>query len=103
MELAERLIWSVLLAFLTLAALTVRAEPPSAKATHTLYLVRHGAYEAHANVTPEVGGDLTPLGIAEARLVAARLKGLPVRFDSMASSTMARSRETAAIIHQSLP
>jgi serine/threonine-protein phosphatase PGAM5 len=69
----------------------------------TIYLVRHGAYDVHAKVDSEVGGPLTPLGIAEARLVGARLRGLPLHFDSITSSTMARARETAEIIRESLP
>jgi serine/threonine-protein phosphatase PGAM5 len=71
--------------------------------THTIYLVRHGAYDTNAKVDPDIGGPLTPLGVAEARLVGARLRGLPLRFDSVTSSTMERARETAAIVRESLP
>lgn len=71
--------------------------------TRTIYLVRHGAYDQAAKVDPEVGGRLTALGIAEARLVAARLRGLPLHFNSITSSTMERARETAEIVRQSLP
>jgi serine/threonine-protein phosphatase PGAM5 len=71
--------------------------------THTIYLVRHGAYDQDAKVDAEVGGHLTPLGIAEARLIAARLKGLPLNFDSITSSTMARARETAEIVREASP
>jgi len=77
--------------------------PCSVSFPRTIYLVRHGAYEQTAKVDPEVGGALTPLGIAEARLVAARLRGLPLHFDSITSSTMERARETAAIVRESLP
>lgn len=69
----------------------------------TIYLVRHGAYDQDAKIDPQIGGDLTPLGIAESRLVAARLRGLPFHFDSITSSTMARARETTAIIREALP
>src|SRR5579872_874772 len=69
---------------------------------HTIYLVRHGAYEQRGDVKPEIGGDLTPLGIAQARLLGSRLRELPVHFDGVTSSTMARAQETAAIIVQSL-
>jgi len=58
--------------------------------THTLYLVRHGAYDTTARADPEIGPGLTPLGIAQARLVAARLRGLPVHLDSMTRSTESR-------------
>lgn len=70
--------------------------------SHTIYLVRHGAYDMKAKADPAVGPSLTPLGISQAKLVAARLRALPVRFDSMTSSTMTRARETAAVIHESL-
>jgi len=43
-----------------------------------------------------------PWGSPKARLVAARLRGLPFHFDSITSSTMTRARETATIIHDSL-
>lgn len=86
-------------------AVGVCAEPSSGadrNHTHTIYLVRHGAYEMGAKADPEIGPGLTPLGMAQARLVAGRLRGLPFRFDSMTSSTMARARETASIIHETL-
>jgi serine/threonine-protein phosphatase PGAM5 len=71
--------------------------------THTIYLVRHGAYDQNVKADPEVGGPLTPLGIAEGRLVASRLRELPLHFDSITSSTMERARETAEIIQESVP
>ena len=72
--------------------------------THTLYLVRHGAYDTTARADPEIGPGLTPLGIAQARLIASRLHGLPTRsrLDSITSSTMTRARETAAVMHETL-
>jgi serine/threonine-protein phosphatase PGAM5 len=88
-----------------LSALASAADLPVAapKFAHMIYLVRHGAYDANAKVDPEVGGSLTPLGIAEARLIGSRLRGLPVHFDSITSSTMQRARETAVIVRESLP
>ena len=53
---------------------------------HMLYLVRHGAYDTTARADPETGPGLTPLGIAQARLIASRLHGLPTRLDSITSS-----------------
>lgn len=79
------------------------AETKQSRFTRTIYLVRHGAYDQAARIDPQIGGALTPLGIAEARLVAARLRGLPMHFDSITSSTMARALDTAAIIRESLP
>jgi serine/threonine-protein phosphatase PGAM5 len=69
---------------------------------HTLYLVRHGAYVPDRNADPKAGPGLTPLGISQARLIAARLSGMGVAFDSMTSSTMLRARETAAVMHETL-
>jgi serine/threonine-protein phosphatase PGAM5 len=68
----------------------------------TVYLIRHGAYVADRNADPQLGPGLTPLGIAQARLVAARLNGSGVSFDSMTSSPLQRARDTAAVMHETL-
>jgi serine/threonine-protein phosphatase PGAM5 len=78
------------------------AESAGTQFTHTFYLVRHGAYDPAARADPEKGPGLTPLGIAQARLIASRLHGLPARFDSITSSTMTRARETAAVMRETL-
>jgi len=52
---------------------------------------------------PEVVNRLLPLGIAQARLIGARLAGIPGGFDSLTASPMTRTRETAWVINQSLP
>jgi serine/threonine-protein phosphatase PGAM5 len=69
---------------------------------HTLYLIRHGAYVADRNADPQLGPGLTALGVAQARLIAARLSGAGVTFDSMTSSTLQRARDTAAVMHETL-
>ncbi len=69
---------------------------------HTLYLIRHGAYVPDRNADPNLGPGLTALGVAQARLIAARLSGSGVSFDSMTSSTLLRARETAAVMHETL-
>jgi serine/threonine-protein phosphatase PGAM5 len=69
---------------------------------HTLYLIRHGAYVADRNADPQLGPSITPLGVAQARLIAARLSGSGVAFDSMTSSTLQRARDTAAVMHETL-
>jgi len=79
------------------------ASPSSAAFTRTLYLIRHGAYVPDPKADPVAGPSLTPLGVAQARLIGARLRGIPVHFNSLTSSTMTRARETAAVIHDSLP
>jgi serine/threonine-protein phosphatase PGAM5 len=69
----------------------------------TVYLVRHGQYD-HADKRDEfTGKGLVPLGFAQARLLAARLKAMPVAFTSLTSSTMTRARQTAAVIQRDLP
>ena len=73
------------------------------KGTRTIYLVRHGQYD-HADKRDEfTGRELVPLGIAQARLLAARLRAMPVRFSSLTSSTMTRARQTAQVIGREFP
>ena len=72
-------------------------------ATRTLYLLRHGQYDTDDPADPDVGRALVPLGIAQARLTAARLRALPVVFTSLHSSTMTRARETAQVIGAEFP
>lgn len=69
----------------------------------TIYLIRHGSYAPDPKANPETGPALTALGLAQARLIASRLRGVPVKFDSITSSAMTRAQQTAAVIHESLP
>lgn len=69
----------------------------------TIYLVRHGAYDSSAATKSPDGPGLTPLGIAQARLVGARLRGLPAAITTVTASTMTRARETATVVGESLP
>jgi serine/threonine-protein phosphatase PGAM5 len=69
----------------------------------TIYLIRHGEYDQSDTSDSDVGKKLTPLGIAQARLLSNRLKGMPVEFASLTSSTMTRARETATVINQDFP
>jgi serine/threonine-protein phosphatase PGAM5 len=69
----------------------------------TIYLIRHGEYDQTDTSDSDIGKKLTPLGIAQARLVSARLQGMPVEFTSLTSSTMTRARETAMVINQDFP
>ena len=50
-----------------------------------------------------VGKELTPLGIAQTRLLSTRLKSMSVEFTSLISSTMTRARQTAMVINQKFP
>jgi serine/threonine-protein phosphatase PGAM5 len=69
----------------------------------TLYLIRHGQYDEQDERDPDVGKGLVPLGVAQARLVAARLRSFPVKMTSLHSSTMTRARQTALVIGESFP
>lgn len=73
------------------------------KGTRTIYLIRHGEYDQADTTDSDIGKKLTPLGIAQARLVSTRLKGIPIEFTSLTSSTMTRARETAMVINEDFP
>ncbi len=73
------------------------------KGTRTIYLIRHGQYDHEDKRGPDIGKELVPLGIAQARLIANRLKSLPVTMNSLISSTMTRARQTAMIINKEFP
>ena len=77
------------------------ADQPAVLFPRTIYLVRHGDYDTKQDL-PD-GGPLTALGLAQARLVAARLAGLTVKIDSITSSTMRRAEQTAAEIGRLFP
>lgn len=81
---------------------TVQAQEEG-QGVRTIYLIRHGNYYEDDERDPDVGRWLTPLGIAQARLVASRLRTLGVEFDGMYASTMSRARQTAMVIHESFP
>ena len=76
---------------------------PTDAFVRTVYLVRHGAYDVSSDTDSPDGPGLVPLGIAQARLVGARLRGLPATITMLITSTMTRARETAAVVHESLP
>jgi len=78
-------------------------EAPKTDGVRTVYLIRHGEYDQEDERDPDVGRGLVPLGIAQSRLIAARLRGLPVKMTSLTSSTMTRARETAQVIQRDFP
>ena len=84
------------------ASAQMPAAAPAPGFTRTIYVIRHGNYAPDPSTEPD-GPGLTPLGIAQARLVGARLRGMPVNFTALYASTMTRAKQTAAIIHESLP
>lgn len=73
------------------------------KGTRTIYLIRHGEYNINDERDEFIGRELTPLGIAQTRLLAVRLKSMSVEFTSLTSSTMTRARQTALILNQEFP
>ena len=79
------------------------AEKSENDGVRTLYLIRHGDYDHDDDRDPDVGKALVPLGVAQARLLGARLRGMPVKFDSLYASTMTRARQTAQVLAEDLP
>jgi len=69
----------------------------------TIYLIRHGEYTPQDDNIPDSLNILTPLGIAQARLVSARLKSMNIIFNSLLTSTMTRAKQTAIIINEDFP
>ena len=80
-----------------------QTDHPEKKGTRTIYLIRHGHYDEADERDEYTGKELTPLGISQARLVASRLKAMPVDFTSLISSTMTRAKQTALVINQEFP
>jgi serine/threonine-protein phosphatase PGAM5 len=74
------------------------ADAKPAAATRTIVLVRHGHYAPDPAADAALGPALTPLGIAQAQLVGARLAGLPGKFDAVYASPMTRAQQTAKVI-----
>jgi serine/threonine-protein phosphatase PGAM5 len=97
------LIISILLSLILISNGGCQSSKNVKKGTRTIYLIRHGFYNESDNRDEFIGKELTPLGIAQARLVAARLKGMPVKFTSLISSTMTRARQTAMVINKDFP
>ena len=92
----------IALAVLPPAGGAAAASPPGATpvpaGVRTLYLVRHGAYDIDDPRDEAVGRGLLPIGVAQARLVGDRLRGLPFTFDAILASPLTRARETAQVI-----
>jgi serine/threonine-protein phosphatase PGAM5 len=98
----SRIVFAIVLAGV-LAAHLPSAWADEKGGVHTLYLVRHGYYDWEEDADPDVGKALVPLGVAQARLTAARLRAMPVDFTALFSSTMTRARQTAFVIHKDFP
>ena len=83
--------------------LEIKAQEQSQSGSRTIYLIRHGEYNSEDERDPDVGKELLPLGIAQTRLLSARLRSMGIEFNSLTSSTMTRARQTAALINEDFP
>ena len=93
----------LLILFLFVSTSLCQNSDSDKKGTRTIYLIRHGEYNIDDERDAFVGKELTPLGVAQARLLSTRLKSMSVNFNSLISSTMARARQTAMVINQKFP
>jgi serine/threonine-protein phosphatase PGAM5 len=93
---------SAVFALLLLLIGPANAEP-QAPAARTIVLVRHGNYVNDPAADPRLGPHLSPIGVAQAHLVGARMAGLPMRFDALYASPLQRARDTAAVIVEDFP
>lgn len=100
-------IFILLAVIYTLTGLTfpVNAQDLNSKnlGMRTIYLIRHGQYNQADTSDADIGQALTPLGIAQARLLTTRLSGMLIKFNSLTSSTMTRARQTALVINEDFP
>lgn len=96
---------NITIALIIITSVVVKGQEKEIGTTgiRTIYLIRHGNYNHEDERDPDIGKELVPLGIAQARLVASRLKSLPVKITSLISSTMTRARQTAMIINYEFP
>lgn len=89
----------ILLGLILLASTVVsHAAEPAAAFARNIVIVRHGNYVSDPAADPKLGPGLSPLGVAQAHLVGARLASMPVKFDALYASPLQRARDTAAII-----
>lgn len=88
--------------FLSMNNTEVLAQQES-KGIRTIYLIRHGDYAPQDDNIPDSVNVLTPLGIAQARLVSTRLKSMNIYFNSIVTSTMTRAMQTSQVIINDLP
>lgn len=92
----------VTLTLLTLAA-AATAKEPTPPLLREVVLVRHGHYVADPAVDERIGPGLSPIGVAQARLAAARLHNDLPHIDGLYVSPMQRARDTAAAIGSAFP
>lgn len=85
-----------------LSAAQAAADNAPGPGRRELWLVRHGAYDEADPRDELVGRGLVPIGVAQARLLGARLRALPFAFDAVLASPLTRARETAAVLASDL-
>lgn len=90
------------LLFLAASNSVIAVDAP-ATFSRTIVLVRHGNYVSDPSADPKLGPGLSPLGVAQAHLVGARLASMPTHFDALFASPLQRARDTAAIIAEDFP
>lgn len=91
---------------LTAFCVTASAAEPSpsiAPALREIVLVRHGNYSPDPAIDEKIGPPLSPIGVAQARLAGARLRGELPAIDALYVSPMQRARDTAAAIGEEFP
>lgn len=88
----------LLLAGGTCLVLALSALAQSAPVTRTLYMVRHGYYDAVPGADSKTANALNATGRVQANLLAAHLATLPVKFSAVTSSEFTRARETGDAI-----
>jgi len=93
----------LVLAMAASGAAAAESSTAAAPAAREIVLVRHGNYTADASIDEKVGPPLSPIGVAQARLVGARLHGELSRPDALRVSPMQRARDTAAAIGAEFP
>lgn len=98
-----KLVCLLIVLALAVGSPVVRAAEVAGTGVRMIYLIRHGEYDHEDERDEEIGRALVSLGVAQARLVAARLRAMPVEWTSLTSSTMTRARETAQVIAEELP
>ncbi len=98
-QIAATAIGAAIIVFSSFAA----AADPVATSARNIVLIRHGNYVADPGADAKLGPGLSPLGVAQAQLVGARLAGLPIHFDALYASPLQRARDTAAIIAENFP
>jgi serine/threonine-protein phosphatase PGAM5 len=94
--------WLVVIA--TAAAMPALAVLPEYdEPVRTIILIRHGEYEHDSGCDEDVGCGLVALGRQQARLVADRLRAMPITFTSIQASAMTRARQTGEIVAAAFP